>query len=187
MYFVLKRTEYCHWCPWTIYSTLYLRASRTTRVSWYQKVHFSIFWIFWCKMKITQADTPTIQMDCHPIQTNWCPHLCHPNHFYAGCPSWQPSQFILACDRHRICWLAYPVAWYSTSRPTAESGKVSVWRLSVRLSVPSVQDTASSSIGAHCRLFQPVRDDPCVYYLAVLLRWPSYTKFQKHRRTAITS
>jgi len=24
-------------------------------------------------MKITQADAPTIQMDCHPIQTNWCP------------------------------------------------------------------------------------------------------------------
>jgi len=59
-----------------------------TRVSWYQKVHFAIFWIFWCKMKITQADTPTIRMDCHPIQTNWCPHLCHPRHFYTGCPSW---------------------------------------------------------------------------------------------------
>jgi len=29
-------------------------------------------------MKITQADTPTIRMDCHPILTNWCPHLCHP-------------------------------------------------------------------------------------------------------------
>ena len=21
------------------------------------------------------------------IQTNWCPHLCHSHHFYAGCPS----------------------------------------------------------------------------------------------------
>ena len=21
------------------------------------------------------------------IQTNWCPHICHPQHFYAGCPS----------------------------------------------------------------------------------------------------
>jgi len=41
-------------------------------MSWYQKVHFAIFWIFWCKMKITQADTPKIRMDCHPIQTNWC-------------------------------------------------------------------------------------------------------------------
>ena len=49
----------------------------------------AIFWIFWCKMKIThsQADTPIIWMDCHLIQTNWCPHLCHPHHFYAGCPS----------------------------------------------------------------------------------------------------
>jgi len=23
----------------------------------------------------------------HPIQTNWCPHLHHPHHFYARCPS----------------------------------------------------------------------------------------------------
>jgi len=29
-------------------------------------------------MKITQADIPTMRMDCHPIQTNWCPHLYHP-------------------------------------------------------------------------------------------------------------
>jgi len=39
----------------------------------------SIFWIFWCKMKIT--DAPTIWIECHPIQTNWCPHLCHPTIF----------------------------------------------------------------------------------------------------------
>jgi len=44
--------------------------SGTTRVRWYQKVHFVIFWIFWSKMKITQADAPTIWMDCYPIQTN---------------------------------------------------------------------------------------------------------------------
>jgi len=62
--------------------------SRTTRVSWYQKVHFAIFWVFWCKIKITQAETPTIRMDCHPIQTIWCPHLCHPHNFYARCPPW---------------------------------------------------------------------------------------------------
>jgi len=24
----------------------------------------------------------------------------------------QPSQFILAWDRHQVCWLAYPVAWF---------------------------------------------------------------------------
>jgi len=69
--------------PFTAVWTL----SGITRVSWYQKEHFAIFWIFWCKMKITQADTPTIRMDCHPIQTNRCPNLCHPHHFYAGCPS----------------------------------------------------------------------------------------------------
>jgi len=86
--------------------------SGTTWVSWYQKVHFAIFWIFWCKMKITQVDTPTIRMDCHPIQTNWCPHLCHPHHFLCQMPFLtQPYQFILAWDRHQICWLAYPVAW----------------------------------------------------------------------------
>ena len=55
--------------------------SGTTRMSRYQKVHFAIFWIFWSKMKITQADAPTVWMDCHPIQTNWCPHLCYPHHF----------------------------------------------------------------------------------------------------------
>jgi len=27
------------------------------------------------------ADTTTIRMDCHPMQTNWCPHLCHPTIF----------------------------------------------------------------------------------------------------------
>jgi len=60
-------------------------------------------------MKITQADAPTIWMDCHPIQTNWCPHLCHPHHFYAGCPFLHnPPKFILVWDRHLISWLAYP-------------------------------------------------------------------------------
>ena len=29
----------------------------------------------------------TIWKDCHRIQTNWCPHLCHPHHFYTGRPS----------------------------------------------------------------------------------------------------
>ena len=47
--------------------------SRTTRVSRYQKVHFAIFWVFWSKMKVIQADAPTIWMDCQPIQTKWCP------------------------------------------------------------------------------------------------------------------
>ena len=49
---------------------------------------FAIFWIFWSKIKITRADVPTIWMDCLPILTNWYPHLCHSQHFYAGYPSW---------------------------------------------------------------------------------------------------
>ena len=56
-----------------IHFTALWTLSETTRVSWYRKVHFAIFWTFWCKMKITQTDAPTIWMDCHLIQTNWCP------------------------------------------------------------------------------------------------------------------
>jgi len=78
--FLLECTQHNHFMAfWNL--------SGTTRVSRHQKVHFAIFWIFWSKMKLTQADAPTIWMDYHPIQTNWCPHLCHPHHFYAGCPS----------------------------------------------------------------------------------------------------
>jgi len=63
-------------------------------------------------MKITQAGVPTIRMDCHHIQTNWCPHLCHPHQFYAGCPSWHnPPNSSWPWDRHQICWLGYPVAY----------------------------------------------------------------------------
>ena len=42
---------------------------------------FCHFRIFWSKMKITEADTPTIRMDCHPIQTNWCPISANPTIF----------------------------------------------------------------------------------------------------------
>ena len=33
-------------------------------------------------------------MDCHPIQTYWCPHLCHPTIFTLEALLTQPSQFI---------------------------------------------------------------------------------------------
>jgi len=61
--------------------TAFWTLSGTSRVSRHQKEHFAIFWIFWSKMKITQAEAPTIRMDCHAIQTNCCPHLCHPTMF----------------------------------------------------------------------------------------------------------
>jgi len=56
-------------------------------------------------MKITQADTLTIQMDYHPIQTNWCPNLCHPHHFYARCPSWHNPPPSLSCLGTGTRWL----------------------------------------------------------------------------------
>jgi len=67
----------------------------------WQKVHFAIFWIFRSKMKITQADAPTIW-----IHTNWCPHLCHPHHFMQDAfpyttlpvyPGWGQVPNMLAC------------------------------------------------------------------------------------------
>jgi len=79
--------------------------SGTTQVSQYQKVHFAIFWIFWCKMKITKADAPTMRMDCHPIPTIFMPNALPDT----------TLQFILAWDRHQICWLAYPLAWFCHS------------------------------------------------------------------------
>jgi len=67
------------------------------------------------QMKITQADAPTIWMDCHPIQTNWCPPSLPSAPFLCRMPFLtQPSQFILAWNRHQICWLAYLVAWLHT-------------------------------------------------------------------------
>jgi len=64
---------------------------------------------------ITQADAPTIWMDCHPIQTNWCPHLCLPQFLRRMPFLTQPSQFILAWNR-----LAYQVAWLPESVPSLQ-------------------------------------------------------------------
>jgi len=69
----------------TIFTALWT-LSGTTRLSRYQKVHFAIFWILWSKMKITQADAPTIWMDCHPFRLNGAPTSAIPQ-FLAGCPS----------------------------------------------------------------------------------------------------
>ena len=76
-------------------------------------------WTLWCKGKLTEADTPTIRLGATPSGlTGACLH--HPPIFLqAGFPSCcptnsikalkafllQPSQFILAWDRHQICWL----------------------------------------------------------------------------------
>jgi len=46
-----------------------------------QKAHFAIFWIFWCKMKITKADAPTIRMDSHPSRLIGAPISATPTIF----------------------------------------------------------------------------------------------------------
>jgi len=89
-------------------------------MSRYQKVHFTIFWIFWSKMKITRAD---IWMDCHPIQNNWCPTSAIPLFLRRMPFLTQPSKFILAWDRHQICWLAYFSCGSCASR-TYDDGKI---------------------------------------------------------------
>jgi len=52
--------------------------SGTTWVSRQQKVHFAIFW---SKMKIIQADAPTIRMDCHSSRLTGAPTSAIPNIF----------------------------------------------------------------------------------------------------------
>jgi len=50
---------------------------------------------------------------CHSIRTNQRPIAITPPPFLCRMPFLpQPSHFILACDRHQICWLAYPVVWF---------------------------------------------------------------------------
>jgi len=62
-------------------------------------------------MKITQADAPTIRMECHSIQTNWCPN---PTIFMSDAlpgttlpiyPGLGQAPNMLAC---------IPVAWFIT-------------------------------------------------------------------------
>jgi len=61
------------------------------------------FWTLWWKGRY--------QRQTHR-QSGWT-HLHHPP-FLRQMPFLpQPSQFILAWDRHQICWLAYPVAWFA--------------------------------------------------------------------------
>ena len=80
--------------------------SGTTRVSQYQKVHFAIFWTFWSKLKITQADTPTIWMDCHPSRLIGAPTSAIPTIFTPDalpyttlpmCPGLGQAPNMLAC------------------------------------------------------------------------------------------
>jgi len=82
-------------------------------VSWCKKKN--LFWTLWCNGKY--------QRQTHR-QSSWAPlqpvlsvtHLPHPPILRRMPFLPQPSQFILAWDRHQICWLAYPVAWKYTTQ-----------------------------------------------------------------------
>ena len=113
---------------------LWTLSGTTTRVSQYQKIYFAIFWIFWCKMKITQADTPTIRMYCHSIQTNWCPQLCHLHHFYAGCPSWHNPlnlSWLGTGTKYRDLHTRWLGSWKNGSETKAESK--ALWQVATNL------------------------------------------------------
>ena len=67
--------------------------------------------------KITEADTPTIQLGSTPsgFRTNQWPTSIIPL-FLCWMPFLpQHPHFILAWDGHQICWLAYPVAWLQSN------------------------------------------------------------------------
>jgi len=54
------------------------------------------FWTLWCKGRLTEADTPTIQMGATPSGLTSA-HFHHPPYFLqAGCPSCHPTNSIKA-------------------------------------------------------------------------------------------
>ena len=65
------------------------------------------FWTLWCKGRLTEADTPTIQLGATPSGLTSA-HLHHPPIFLqAGCPSCRPTNGVYALkatdhDVHRI-------------------------------------------------------------------------------------
>jgi len=64
--------------------------------------------------KITDADTPSIWMGSIPSGLISDPPPSPPSPILRQMPFLlQPSHFSLAWGRHQICWLAYPVAWFS--------------------------------------------------------------------------
>ena len=90
--------------------------SGTTWVSRCQKKASSGLYGSRGDIKGTRSNNPA---GSHSIRTNQRPSPSSP-HFLRQMPFLlQPSQFILAWDRHQICWLAYPaVAWYISNQPT---------------------------------------------------------------------
>jgi len=55
------------------------------------------FWTLWCKGRLTETDTPTIQLGATPSGLTSA-HLHHPSHIFlrAGCTSCRPSNSVKA-------------------------------------------------------------------------------------------
>jgi len=66
--------------------------------------------------KITEVDTPTVQLGATPSELVSDPPPSSP-HFYVGCPSCcNPPNLSWLGTGTGICWIAYPVAWLHTPR-----------------------------------------------------------------------
>jgi len=61
--------------------------------------------------EITKADATIIWMETTPSRLTGDPTSNIPTILCLIPFLPQPSQFILACDRHQVCWFAYWVAW----------------------------------------------------------------------------
>jgi len=77
-----------------------------------------LLWTLWCKGKQGRHTDNPAGHQCatapghHSIWTNQQPtSIIPPSLLWMPFLS-QPSQFILAWDRHQICWLAYPVVLF---------------------------------------------------------------------------
>jgi len=54
------------------------------------------FWTLWCRGRLTEADTPTIQLGATPSGVTSA-HLLHPPYLLqAGCPSCHPTNSVKA-------------------------------------------------------------------------------------------
>jgi len=94
--------------------------SGTTRVSWYQKkhtpAHVRLPWGETCHLLAFMVQGEN-NRQAHQ-QSSWTPshpvtHSIYPTIFTRVPFLPQPSQFILAWDRHEVCWVVYLVAWFT--------------------------------------------------------------------------
>jgi len=61
------------------------------------------FWTLWCKGRLTEADTPTIQLGATPSGLT---HLHPPYFLQAGCPSCRPTNSVKALKANKQHYFA---------------------------------------------------------------------------------